>query len=400
MTQTWALLVDAYRELNAKKLFWITLALSGLVVAATACIGINERGIELLVWTLDAPVNTTLPGMTEERFYKELFINFGLGIWLTWIATVLGLVSTAAIFPDFVSGGSIEMSLSKPISRTRLFLTKYALGLLFMTLQVTVFTVASFLVLGLRGGVWEFGVFLAIPLVVLFFSYLFSVCALLGLLTRSTIASLLLTILFWFLLFILNAADAGLMQPVLQYEQEIENRRAAMANAEARIERLEAAQVELRERAESADARPSDRQALADNERSLDGTSKFVERAESGIERAEESKATWEPWHEAVVAIKTPLPKTGETIALLERWLIDAASLREMRGDWDESMEEFVTEDGEPVNRSFDPDQRDQQRAIEEEYRSRSVWWVLGTSVAFEVVVLLVATVVFVRRDF
>ena len=33
MMQTLALFLDGYRELNAKKLFWITLGISALVVA-------------------------------------------------------------------------------------------------------------------------------------------------------------------------------------------------------------------------------------------------------------------------------------------------------------------------------------------------------------------------------
>ena len=36
MTQTLALLVDAYRELNARKMFWISLIISGVVIARTA----------------------------------------------------------------------------------------------------------------------------------------------------------------------------------------------------------------------------------------------------------------------------------------------------------------------------------------------------------------------------
>jgi hypothetical protein len=45
-------------------------------------------------------------------------------------------------------------------------------------LQVLVFSTASFLVIGLRGGSWEPGLFLAVPIVTLMFSYLFSVCVL------------------------------------------------------------------------------------------------------------------------------------------------------------------------------------------------------------------------------
>ena len=53
MIQTLALLHAAYRELNARKLFWITLGLSGLVIAAMASIGLNEQGLSVLWWQFD-----------------------------------------------------------------------------------------------------------------------------------------------------------------------------------------------------------------------------------------------------------------------------------------------------------------------------------------------------------
>ena len=196
MIQTWALLVDAYRDLNAKRLFWVVLAVSGLVVAAFAALGLDHGSVTLLGWT--TPVHSPLLAfITPAVFYKRAFVTFGVDVWLSWLASILALVSTAGIFPDLMAGGSIDLYLSKPIGRVRLFLTKVAGGLLFVTLQVTVFCGCCFVLLRARGGQWEPGVFLAVPLVVLMFSYLFAVCVLLGVVTRSTVAALLLTLVFW-----------------------------------------------------------------------------------------------------------------------------------------------------------------------------------------------------------
>ena len=147
-------------------------------------------------------------------FYKQMFVYGGIGFWLSWLATILALISTAGIFPDLISSGVIDLFVSKPIGRLRLFVTEYAAGLLFVTLQVTIFSLGSFLVIGLRGGVWEPGLFVAVPVVVCFFSYLFSVCTLLGILTRSTVAALLLTLLFWLFVYGTGAAE----QNVLMFE--------------------------------------------------------------------------------------------------------------------------------------------------------------------------------------
>jgi len=207
MSQTIAIFIDAYRSINSQKLFWVGLVISGLVVAVFACVAVNPQGIKLLFWQIDSPwfnSTTTPPAL----FYKQIFVGVGIDMWLSFLAAVLALISTAGIFPRLIEGGAIDLFVSKPIGRLRLFTTEYVAGLLFVTLQVGIFSVASLLVIGLRGGVWEPGLLIAVPLVVCFFSYLFSVCVLLGVLTRSTVAALLLTLLFW--CFVVMTAKAEL----------------------------------------------------------------------------------------------------------------------------------------------------------------------------------------------
>src|SRR3954465_12840878 len=141
--QTLALLLDAYRELNARKLFWIVLSISLLVAAAFASVGITENGVSLLGWEIHiAFVNArVLP--SKAFFYKFLFYHFGFGFWLTWAATILALISTAGLIPDFVPSGAIDPPLAKPIGRVRLFITKYLASLLFVAIQVSLFTAAG-----------------------------------------------------------------------------------------------------------------------------------------------------------------------------------------------------------------------------------------------------------------
>ena len=204
MTQTLALLLDAYRELNARKMFWISLIISALVMVAFALLGLTDTGLTLLGMKLPVPA--------PRFFYKTMFSNLVVGLWISMGAMILALVSTASIFPDLLASGSIDLYLAKPISRLRLFLTKFAGGLLFVLLQTTVFAVASYLVFGFRAGEWRPVLFLMIPLATLLFSYLFVVCVLFGVLTRSTVAAILLTCVFWFLCFVTNTAEQTLFQ--------------------------------------------------------------------------------------------------------------------------------------------------------------------------------------------
>jgi len=210
MTKTLALLLDSYRELNAKRLFWISLVISGFVVGAFAMIGVQGDTITLLWWK--TPLKSdVLTYLDPAALYKSMFSYFGVGFWLAWIGNILALASTAGIFPDFLAAGSVDLFLSKPISRLRLFLSKYVGGLLFVTLQVGIFSLCSFILLGMRGHQWNPAIFLSIPLVVLVFSYLFSICVLLGVLTRSTVTSLLVTLLIWFCLWGVQTTESVLL---------------------------------------------------------------------------------------------------------------------------------------------------------------------------------------------
>jgi ABC-type transport system involved in multi-copper enzyme maturation permease subunit len=385
ITQTLAIFLDAYRELNAKKLFWITLALSGLVVLVYAAIGIDQQGVSFLWFRLPF-IEVTSETIPPELLYKSIFMQLGLGFWLTWIATILALISTAGIIPDMIAGGSIEMLLSRPISRARLFLTKYASGLLFVTLQVGVFTAACFLVIGVRGKAWEPGLFLAVPLVVCFFSFLFCFCALVGVLTRSTIASLLLTLLFWFVLFILNLADVLL----LTFESR------AQLQRDAYVERVESARDAagkiITARREKAGDPVRDGYVPTDEE--MREVMPWIGMVFTNRDESEESLSKLRPWVRAVYLSKTFLPKTGETIALLERSLISAADLERM-AESESDEETTVREDSGEAEIS----DTELSMRLQEELRDRPVWWVLGTSLAFEAAVLALAVGIFSRKD-
>ncbi|MEQ8845472.1 MAG: ABC transporter permease subunit [Phycisphaerales bacterium] len=385
MTQTLALMVDAYRELCAKKLFWITMLLSGLVVAAFAMVGINQTGLTFLWFQLPGDVfgptlnsETLPPGL----LYRTMFASLAVPIWLSWVAVILGLVSTAGMIPDLIQSGTIEAVLSRPIGRVRLLLTKFVGGLLFMALQVGVFTGLAFLVIGFRGGSWAWEIFLAIPVVVAMFSYLFAICVLLGLLTRSTIAALLLTILVWMIVFIFNTGDAI---AVSAHEQVKANQRLEQARLE-RMERNATLAIlnDLNEQRATDGLEPLESYEPTDEE--LTTRDIRIEPKRAQIEEIESGERLAETWRRGIYIGKTVLPKTQETIGLLERWTVDREALRQLGGPGPEDEDARAS--------------RDAQEAAADAIGNRPLWWVLGTSFLFEAIVLGLAALIFKRRDF
>lgn len=385
LIQTWAMLVDAYRELCARKLFWISLILSGVVVAAFAAVGIDENGFQILWFNLPTRVFNTKV-LPRETFYSWIYTSFGIGMWLTWAAAILALVTTAGFFPNLIEAGAIEVHLSKPISRTRLFLTRYFTGLLFVALQVAVFAVASYLVLGLRGGVWKPTVLLAIPIVVLFFSYLYGVCVLLGVLTRSTIAALLLTVLFWFLVFIVNAADQGF---VAAREGAI----IEVSRTERSLNRLETGARKLLVEQKTAAGEEVPESWQPTDEELVASMPLIKVRREELVENRK-SAETWTKVTRYIFWGKTVLPKTGETTGLLSRYMFSQSELDALLtaftgGPRDEGE---ADEDG--------GSDLDANRAVQAAFGRRSMFWIVGTSLMFEAVVVGLAGLVFVRRDY
>jgi len=383
LQQTLALFHDAYRELNSKRMFWVALVISLIVVVAFVLIGVTSDGyLSLMGMRLPLP----LP-FTRAELYKIAFSNFGVGLWLTFIGTVLALVSTAGIFPEMITGGAIDLYLSKPIGRLRLFLTKYAAGLLFVTLQVLVFCTASFVVIGVRGGLWEPRMFLAVPLVVTFFSYLFCICVLLGLMTRSTVAALLLTMLAWFVIWGLDRAEIILLLGRIYAQDQIATQDLVVKQRRGSLHAFE-------ERLAATQPTAAQQQDLADRRQRL-------KEAEEETVNAASSARNLELAHKVFYRLKTVLPKTRETNELLDRAMMTPQEL----ADFDAHRRPggaIRTRPPRPRAPGGGPAWADPEVVAEAqaEMRVRPISWIVGTSLLFEAVVLSLAAWIFCRRDY
>ncbi len=200
MNSVIAIFMDSFRLLQARRLFWISFAISLVVALTYASIGFDQKGMSFF-FGLKHFDNPVLQADKPEAaaFYVLLFTDGIVKWWLAWFAIALALISTTGIFPDFISEGSIGISVSKPVGRLRLFLLKFAGGLLFVALQMAMFALIVFLAIGLRLGEWNLTIFWAVPVVSFVFALLYSVAVFIGVWTRSTLFALLGTFSIWLL---------------------------------------------------------------------------------------------------------------------------------------------------------------------------------------------------------
>ena len=196
--QLWAVIVDSFRESLDRKIFWVLVILTLLIVVMMLSVGFDGNRINYVfgLWKADADSHNPLFDFAPTQLVGVMVWVF-LSVILGWMGIILMVIATAGVFPSMMERGAIDVVLSKPIGRMRLFLYKYVASMVFVFLQGTLFVVLTFLVMGFHWGVWCPGYLLCVPLLVLLFSYVFCVSVLVGVKTRSTVAAILLSIGAW-----------------------------------------------------------------------------------------------------------------------------------------------------------------------------------------------------------
>ena len=320
----WTLLVDSLRLLRARALFWITLVISALAAVIYLSIGFTPTGISMM-FGMAKMESSVLRASTPaaELFYLGLFSKFIVGIWLSWVAIGLAIISCAPVFPDFMAEGSIGIPLSKPVSRLKLFLYKYIGSLMFVVLQVGLFCAIVFFAVRWRVGTWNPSVFWAVPLVTLVFSYLYSVVVLVAVKTRSVLPAILAGILIWFASWIGQQGEAILYKVAY-----------------------------------------------------MDTPADVIPAGETGNIRE---------WHRRSVWLMACLPKTGETVNLMDRYVVVGGKTGFSNSGFIKILMGIKDAPDESVDRAV---------------ARHSAFYIIGTSLIFEGVMLGLAAWIFCRRDF
>ena len=133
--------------------------------------------------------------------FLELILSGGVAGSL---GLLMALVWTAGFLPSFLEASAASVLLAKPAGRWRLLVGKYLGVLTFVGFQVVLFVVLTWLALGLRTNVWDMTYWWCIPLLLLEFAALYSFSVLLAVTTRSTVACVFGSLLFWLLAWGIN----------------------------------------------------------------------------------------------------------------------------------------------------------------------------------------------------
>ncbi len=193
-----ALIVDGFREAVEKKLFWIMTGLSVLLAMAMAMVEMTDTRVIVLfgLWEFETDLFAPSTPLGRAMIGEVLATNIGK-VYIGFAGIIIALIATSGTIPALMERGAIDVVLAKPISRTVLLLGKFVGSLVFILIQAGWFVLLTFLVAGIRWHYWQPWYLLCIPLIVVLFSYLYACSVLFGVMTRSAMASLLLTGLAW-----------------------------------------------------------------------------------------------------------------------------------------------------------------------------------------------------------
>jgi len=202
--QARALAADAFHQVLDNGVFRILAVLCAVPILFTFLVGMREEGLVLLfglkTWS-----------------YSELFGVFGrhnlpadprgqviegvLQVVVEFLAGSLGMLvalsATSFFVPRLLEKGAAELYFHKPVSRTALFLSRYFAGLLFVALVSLILVGGMALGLFLVSGHGDSGILVAAFTLTYAFAPIYAFTQLAAVVTRSTVAALLLSSFFF-----------------------------------------------------------------------------------------------------------------------------------------------------------------------------------------------------------
>ncbi|MCK9212285.1 MAG: ABC transporter permease subunit [Ignavibacteriaceae bacterium] len=185
MKNIWLMTLFTLRESISKKVFiafsiFVLLMLVGVFFAASLGFGDMIK---------QSPIGFDKTMILFKMGTANFVLSFGF---------LLSIFACASFIPSLLEKGTIDLFLSKPVSRAQLLLGKYLGGLLIFFLHIFVLICGIWFIAGIKFNHWDFS-FLPLLLSSLFyFAILNAVLLLFGVLTRSSGISMMFAYLLMF----------------------------------------------------------------------------------------------------------------------------------------------------------------------------------------------------------
>ncbi len=165
----------------------------------------SHDGIETLSGRMSLAFGAVSFPVSRQRkdavFFLELVLAWGVA---GTFGLLMALVWTAGFLPSFLDPSAASVLLAKPVARWQLLLGKYVGVLTFVGFHVLLFVALTWLALGIRTQVWNSTYWWCVPLLLLQFAIFYSFSLLLAVISRSTVACVFGSVLYWLMAWGIN----------------------------------------------------------------------------------------------------------------------------------------------------------------------------------------------------
>jgi len=181
-----AIIKNTFREALAKKIFIGYYIFYGIVVLFMF-FAVNVDAVQGVISFTDVKhtIDTVEGGFLQIAFPLILFFS---------------LISASSFIPSMVEKGTIDLLISRPISRFSILISKFIGAILFVATSMVFLIGSIWLILSLKSGYWNFAFLFSIVTLTVAFAIMYSITVYIGLSTQSSIIAILVN---FFLIFVL-----------------------------------------------------------------------------------------------------------------------------------------------------------------------------------------------------
>jgi len=177
---------NTFREALAKKIF-IGYYIFYAIVVLIMIFAVNLDAVDGIVSFTDVQkvIKSVETGFLSLSFNLILFFS---------------LISASSFVPSMLEKGTIDLLISKPVSRFTILISKFLGAVIFVGLSMVFLIGSIWLILSLKSGYWNSSFLIAILSLTTAFAVMYSITVVIGLTTQSSIIAILVN---FFMIFVL-----------------------------------------------------------------------------------------------------------------------------------------------------------------------------------------------------
>ncbi|MDD5363591.1 MAG: ABC transporter permease subunit [Ignavibacteria bacterium] len=180
-----------FKEALAKKILLTIFGFFTLIIVLIV-FAITNSTVEGLQMMLESKSEG---GLREAVMMLQSGIVSGVPMFML-VASML--IITSSFVPDMLKKGHIDLILSKPISRTKIILGHFIAGVVLVFVSFLFLLGIIWIIVSLKTGYWNFYFLYSVLWFTLIFAVLYSAVILIGLLSRSSILTIIINLLVFF----------------------------------------------------------------------------------------------------------------------------------------------------------------------------------------------------------